>query len=85
MAWNVEVTDTFGGESNYSWVRHYSFDSLPNDTQRSVMRKAKALAGYTGHKGQTDSFGDSYNFRPRGVCHVMFVMWVEPEYRFDTV
>lgn len=27
--WNVELTDTFGGEANYSWVRRATIEVLP--------------------------------------------------------
>ena len=24
---NIEITDTFGGEANYSWVRRYTYEA----------------------------------------------------------
>ncbi len=70
---NVEYTDTFGGEANYSWVKrctvtmpeltHYGYDGGTNYTkanksyQRALIRRAKALCGLTGVRGVTNWFG----------------------------
>ena len=74
----VEVTDTFGRESNYSWVKRYS-EQIPVGTpSREVVRRAKALAGWTGHRCETDNTGDMYTIRPRRMCQVMFI-----SFKFD--
>lgn len=83
--WNVEVTDTFSGEANYSWVRRYTIAAPKGASQRSIMRRAKAAAGLAGSRGRTDSFGDSYSFHPSGACIVLFATWTEPEYAFGEV
>lgn len=91
-AYDVEYTDTFGGEANYSWVRHgrihvpewthfKDWDGNgrrePKAYQRTVMRRAKASVGLTGVRGVTTSYGDTYEFRPYGSCTVLFVTWAE--------
>jgi hypothetical protein len=88
--YNVELTDTFGGEANYSWVRRAKVASPewttfkdwdgngrrePRAFQRTLMRRAKAAVGLTGIRGRTESYGDTYEFRPYGMCQVMFVTW----------
>lgn len=88
MTWQIEVTDTFGGEANYSWVRRYEMPSLDRvvgdplkreayrpESQASIMRRAKALAGYSGVRGVTTPLGEGYEFRPYGACVVLFVTW----------
>lgn len=90
MAYSVELTDTFGGEANYSWVNRASIPSpewtqfkdwdgngrrQPRAFQRTVMRRAKAAVGMTGVRGVTHSYGDGYEFRPYRACVVMFVQW----------
>ena len=40
----VELTDTFGGESNYSWAINASLE-CKTDSQRAIVRKAKAWSG----------------------------------------
>jgi hypothetical protein len=87
--YDVELTDTYGGEANYSWVRretvtvpeltHYGYDGLSNYAKanrvarRELMRKAKAAVGYTGVRGRTTEYGDTYEFRPYRMCTVLFV------------
>jgi hypothetical protein len=41
------------------------------------MRRAKAAIGLSGVRGETHDHGDGYEFRPYGMCTVMFVTWVE--------
>jgi len=75
--WDVEVTDTFGGEANYAWVDRYRITVPSGATQRTIMRAAKREAGYSGERGRTDSFGDMFAFYPRGAHVVMFVTFAE--------
>ena len=91
--YDVEYTDTFGGNANYSWVRretvtmpeltHYGYDGGTNYAkanrvfERELMRKAKAAVGLTGLRGQSSSYGDSLEFRPYRTATVMFVTYRE--------
>lgn len=89
--YDVELTDTFGGEANYSWVRretvtmpeltHYGYDGGSNYAkankvyQRELMKRAKAAVGLTGVRGYSDHRGDSAEFRPYGLLQVMFISY----------
>ena len=89
--YNVEYTDTFAGESNYSWVNravvvmpeltHYGYDGCTNYTRankvykRELMKKAKAAMGITGLRGVSHEYGDMIEFRPYGQLTVMFITW----------
>lgn len=89
MQYDVEYTDTFGGESNYSWVRratitmpeltHYGYDGGTNYCkankiyQRELMKKAKAAVGITGMRGKTENYGDMLRFVPYRCCTVMII------------
>lgn len=89
--YDVELTDTFGGESNYSWVKresvampeltHYGYDGGANYAKanrvftRELMKRAKAAVGLTGVKGKTFDHGDMIEFRPFGLLQVMFVTY----------
>lgn len=62
--YQIEITDTFGGEANYSWVKretivmpeltHFGYGGAANCAEakkayrRQLVRKAKAIAGWTG-------------------------------------
>lgn len=69
----VTHTDTFGGEANYGWVHFHQFDGHDEMPQRTIVRKAKALAGMTGVKSDTYDYGDSITIKPRGYNQVIFV------------
>ena len=87
--YQIEYTDTFAGEANYSWVRrasvtmpeltHYGYDGGTNYAKanrahsRELMRKAKAAVGLTGVRGVRASYGDTIEFRPYGSCTVLFI------------
>lgn len=69
---DVEYTDTFGGEANYSWVERAELE-LPVDlSDRAVMRRAKAVVGLSGVRGRSYCNGDTWEFRPYRCCTVMF-------------
>lgn len=87
--YNVEFTDTFGGEANYCWVKratvvmpeltHYGYDGSHGYTRanrianRELMKRAKAKMGLTGVRGHVNHYGDTIEFRPYRSCTVMFV------------
>lgn len=73
MKLNIEVTDTFGMEANYSWVKRYNID-IPETTSRgSVVRRVKKHIGWTGVRCVVADYGDMIEIRPQGVCQVCFV------------
>ena len=91
--YDVEYTDTFGGEANYSWVRrarvtmpeltHYGYDGSTNYARankiykRELMKRAKAETGLTGTRGRTFDHGDMIEFRPYRACTVLFVSYAD--------
>jgi hypothetical protein len=77
--YQVEVTDTFGGEANYSWVRRYVIDGSMARSDRTLVRAAKAAAGWTGLRCDTDYSGDMITLRPRGACWIMFITYMDSE------
>ena len=93
MIYDIEYTDTFGGEANYSWLKrarvsmpeltHYGYDGATNYARadrvfrRELMRKAKSEMGLSGVRGVTHDHGDMIEFRPYRSCTVMFVSYRE--------
>lgn len=69
----AEKTDTFGGEANYSWCDRHEFEIGEKASDLAIIRRAKALCGYSGMRGKTYKYGDMIEFRPHGLCQVMFV------------
>lgn len=90
---NIEYTDTFGGDANYSWVKratvtmqeltHYGYDGGTNYGRanriynRELMKRAKAEMGLTGVRGVTYHHGDMSEFRPYGMSTVLFITYCD--------
>ena len=68
-----ELTDTFGGEANYSWVRRQTVSLPEGASRRSIVRAAKSALGISGIRCETTDYGDMVELRPRGSCTVAFV------------
>ena len=91
--YQIEYTDTFSREANYTWVKrasvtmpeltHYGYDGGTNYAKanrvytRELMRKAKAAIGLTGVRGVRSDHGDAIEFRPYGSATVLFVTYAE--------
>jgi len=74
---NIEYTDTFGGEANYCWVRRYSLTVPESISDLAVVRRAKALAGLAGVKCKKQDYGDLIALYPYGSCTVLFINYRE--------
>ena len=73
---NLELTDTFGGEPNFSWVRRYQIPAIPGESERATIRRAKRAAGLTGRHKKA-SYGDMIAITPSSECIVLFITWGE--------
>ena len=73
----VELTDTYGGESNYSWVRRYRLEHKPGETNRALMRRVKSALGWSGIRCAVVNYGELIDIRPAGAALVAFVTWEE--------
>lgn len=70
---NVELTDTFGGEANYAWVKRASFEAKEGTSDLAIVRRAKAAIGLTNVRCKASNLGDSIELRPIGHCEVCFI------------
>lgn len=70
-----EHTDTFGGESNYSWVRHEEYTGKAQ-SDRAIIRAAKKFAGISGIRCRKENYGDMIALYPAGMCQVVFITWL---------
>ena len=70
--YNIEITDTFGGESNYSWVKRFTVES---NTMLGAIHKLGAL--YC--TGWRLSYGDSELscYKLPGACVICFISIAE--------
>jgi len=69
----IEVTDTFGGEANYSWVRRFELRGLEGKSDIAIIRRVKRELGWSGIKCRTEKYGDSISIWPIGICNVCFI------------
>ena len=73
----VTLTDTFGGDPNFSSVTRGEFQAPTNASQALLTRRAKASVGISGMKGTTEDTGTEITFRPHGLCLIMFATCVD--------
>lgn len=73
MKVNVEITDTFCGESNYAWVKRYELDLPDMSTTDYIVRNVKRHIQWNGKRCSRENTGDLVTLRPRGECVVCFI------------
>jgi hypothetical protein len=73
MQISYELTDTFGGEANYSWVRRGVVEMKESVSDLAIVRKIKSEIGWSGYKCSREDYGDVIALRPRGICQVLFI------------
>jgi len=73
MKYDLEYTDTLGGEANYSWVRRATIDTPSDISDLALVRRAKRALGLSGVACKRDSLGDMMTIRPYGTCTIAFI------------
>jgi len=80
VKYDIEVTDTFGGEANYCWVKRHTLEVPQGTTHLAFVRRVKALIGWTGLRCNVSNFGNgSLDIRPVNMCQVCFTVYRETE------
>lgn len=69
---NIEYTDTFQGEANYSWVHRYHCKAK-GLSDRKLVRLAKRAAGLVGIRCKVEDHGDLIVVKPQGMCRIIFI------------
>jgi hypothetical protein len=72
---HAELTDTYGGEANYGWVRRATFTVPASTSDRAIVRRAKKALQITGHPCHTSNVGDMIQLDPRNWCARAFITW----------
>lgn len=73
MRVHIEITDTFGGEANYSWVKRRTLELPENTSDHAIVRRVKKEIEWNGWKTRTDNYGDMIVLHPRNACIVCFI------------
>lgn len=70
-----EVTDTFSGKVNYSWVKRGKIETKPGEefSDLAAVRRVKRAIGWNGVRCRVSSYGDTLEIRPFGMCQVCFI------------
>lgn len=68
-----EMTDTFGGEANYSWVRRGEVELPEGASDLMRVRRVKKALGLEGVRCKRADFGELIELRPVGACVVVFI------------
>lgn len=73
LRYQLELTDTFGGEANYSWVCREEVSINANYSGPWIVRKAKEAMGLTGMRGKTDDYGHTIRVDFPNYNQVLFI------------
>lgn len=70
-----EMTDTFGGESNYSWVRRGKIECKPGEdySDLAAIRRVKKEIGWNGIRCRVENYGETIALYTSGMCRVCFI------------
>ena len=71
----IQVTDTFGGEANYGWVRNYTIPNKDGESTSSTIRRAKRAAGISERRHRAECYGDEIRLYFVRANIVLFIEW----------
>lgn len=75
MKWSYQLTDTYGSEANYNWIKEgFVFANSP----LSAVRKVKKELELTGVECKREDCGDMIVLRPYNENIILFI---EQDYR----
>ena len=73
MKTKIEVTDTFGGEANYSWVKRTEIEIPEGKSELSIIKRCKAAIGWNGLRCRVEKYGDMIRLTPFRHCITCFI------------
>lgn len=70
-----EITDTYAGEANYSWVKRGKIEAKPGEeySDLAAMRRVKKAIGWENVKCKKENYGDMIVLKPIGQCIICFI------------
>ena len=71
--YSVEMTDTFSGEANYSWVKTECFDAPCDASCKMLVRRAEKALGISAPHRVTFDNGDMIRIDLRNHCICIFI------------
>ena len=73
MKYQVELTDLFCGEANYSWVRRDEITLSDSVSDLAIVRAAKLALGISGTRCKRETIGETIQLKPYGSLIVAFI------------
>ena len=73
MNYQVELTDLFCGEANYSWVRRDEITLSDSASELAIVRAAKAALGISGCRCKREDCGETITLKPYGSLTVALI------------
>ena len=73
MKIQFEMTDTFAGEANYSWVKRGEIEVDEYTSETTIIRRVKSALGMSGIRCRKENLGEEIRFYPCGMCRVIFI------------
>jgi hypothetical protein len=70
---SYEYTDTFAGETNYSWVKRGSIELPKDSSETAIVKSVKRELGLTGIKCDRLHYSDQITLKPRNYCQIIFI------------
>jgi len=78
--YELELTDTLGGEANYSWVRRNEITVAKNAADRTLIKLAKKWAGWTSQRCDVSNLGgDCFQIKPTGNNAPCMILFIQPK------
>lgn len=76
---HFEITDTYGGVSNYSWVSRGVIRCAPGESYSDLtaVRRVKKEIGWSNVPCRREALGDTIALYPRGAALVCFITFLE--------
>ena len=72
---HYEITDTFGGEANFSWVKRCKIEGKPGEDHSilAAVLRAKKDAGWENVQCKREDYEGLIVLRPVEQCVIMFI------------
>jgi len=73
LNYQVELTDLFCGQANYSWCNRCEITLKADASELAIVRAAKAALGISGCRCKRETWGETITLRPYGSLTVAFI------------
>lgn len=70
---HIEITDTFNGDANYSWVKRSTIDGMENKSDLAIVKAVKKQIGWSGIRCRVERYGDLIRLSPFRDCVTCFI------------